>query len=535
MKKSCIFVFLSLFLCACNNQKPPVSSSSNSGPISSSSTVSSSTSKTSSSTSSSTSTSSTSSSSSTPSTPTDKTVYEFKNELTQEALDSHEFASPSFKEFPGSLTPTSSDLLTFTLSDDGTYYIVSDKEYKLNTPELVIPSEYNNLPVQEIADEAFAYKTWLTSVAIPSSIKKIGAGAFNSSGIKTVYYDAVEIEELNGRNWVFFKGDAAQSIDIYFGKDVKKIPSRLFYPLATNPNETCNVNNIYFSSESQVESIGDYAFYKLSNVTSISLPSTLKSIGKYAFYESGITEIDFRNVETIGEHAFEFSKLEHIKVDNVSSIGQNAFAYSKLVNLDLSKSKLTTIEQFAFKKCASLNAVLFNESIETIGEEAFNGSALKQVISPASLKTIGYKAFYNCTSLKDIYLNKNLKTIDDYAFYNSESLTRLYVDSTNLADFKLGNNIFTKAGSKEKLQVAFLEGVAKIPANFLFSNASEEESAVVSELVLPSSLTEVGEAAFYDLSIESIWYIGKEENYKAVKVNDQNDSLAGVKFSIVIL
>lgn len=206
-----------------------------------------------------------------------------------------------------------------------------------------------------------------------------------------------------------------------------------------------------------------------------------------------------------------------------------------IVNLDLSKSKLTTIEPFAFKKCASLNAVLFNESIETIGKEAFNGSALKQVISPASLKTIGYKAFYNCTSLKDIYLNKNLKTIDDYAFYNSESLTRLYVYSTNLADFKLGNNIFTKAGSKAKLQVSFLEGVTKIPANFLFSNASEEESAVVSELVLPSSLTEVGEAAFYDLSIESIWYIGKEENYKAVKVNDQNDSLAGVKFSIVIL
>ena len=245
MKKSCIFVFLSLFLCACNNQKPPVSSSSNSDPISSSSTVSSSTSKTSSSTSSSTSTSSTSSSSSTPSTHTDKTVYEFKNELTQEALDPHEFASPSFKEFPGSLTPTSPDLLTFTLSDDGKYYIVSDKEYKLNTPELVIPSEYNNLPVQEIADEAFAYKTWLTSVAIPSSIKKIGAGAFNSSGIKTVYYDAVEIEELNGRNWVFFKGDAAQSIDIYFGKDVKKIPSRLFYPNATNHNQKCNVNNIY--------------------------------------------------------------------------------------------------------------------------------------------------------------------------------------------------------------------------------------------------------------------------------------------------
>ena len=47
---------------------------------------------------------------------------------------------------------TDSQGVTYTLSDDGTYYIVS--YFDDSVAEVVIPSEYNGLPVKEIGDKA---------------------------------------------------------------------------------------------------------------------------------------------------------------------------------------------------------------------------------------------------------------------------------------------------------------------------------------------------------------------------------------------
>lgn len=507
MKKKYLLIVLSILLISCNGKtnSSSTSSSASSSPITSSSS----------------------------SIGVETKIYDFNDNLAQKDYIKHDFKTSNFKEYTGSLTPTNSDLLTFTLSDDGTYYIVSDKEHKLNTPNLVIPSEYNSLPVQEIADEAFAYKSWLNSVVIPSSIKKIGAGAFNSSSLKNIYYDAIEIAPLNAKNWIFYKGDSTQEIDIYFGKNVKKIPSRLFYPLATNPNETVNVKNVYFSKNSVVEEIGDYAFYKLNNVKNISLPNTIKSIGKYAFYECGISEIDLSNVSSIDNYAFSFSTIEYAKLSNLSYLGEGAFSYSNLKQIDLSKTKITLINNYTFKKCKQLSQILLNDKITKIGEEAFSYSNLKQFFAPVSLINIGLKSFYENKNLEDVKLNKNLKTINNYAFYNSINLKHLYIAS-DLEDLKYGNYIFVNAGKNASLQIAFLQGVNRIPANFMFSNANMEDNPVINELILPTSLKEIASSAFYDLSIDNIWYLGNEKNFKEIKIYDQNEILSNVKYAYVI-
>ena len=51
--------------------------------------------------------------------------------------------------------------LTFELGLDGTYYIVSDKNYTLDQPNVVIPEYYQGKPVKEIANDAFAEKGWI--------------------------------------------------------------------------------------------------------------------------------------------------------------------------------------------------------------------------------------------------------------------------------------------------------------------------------------------------------------------------------------
>ncbi len=79
--------------------------------------------------------------------------------------------------------------LNFTLSDDGTYYIVSGKNEII--PEIVIPAMYQNLPVKEIADEAFIYCNDITKVIISNGVTHIGNNAFNDcNNLGSVYIPA---------------------------------------------------------------------------------------------------------------------------------------------------------------------------------------------------------------------------------------------------------------------------------------------------------------------------------------------------------
>jgi len=69
-----------------------------------------------------------------------------------------------------------------------------------------------------------------------------------------------------------------------------------------------------------VTSIGNYAFYKCSGLTSVTLPSSLTSIGEWAFSGcTGLTSMTIPNsVTSIGKYAFEGCpkvKVKHIKIN----------------------------------------------------------------------------------------------------------------------------------------------------------------------------------------------------------------------------
>ena len=86
---------------------------------------------------------------------------------------------------------TNKEILTFTLSEDETHYIVSATAPTLTFGIVTIPSTYNGLPVSEIAELGFAYCWGLQGVNIPETITRIPKGAF---------YDCTGLEEINNSN-----------------------------------------------------------------------------------------------------------------------------------------------------------------------------------------------------------------------------------------------------------------------------------------------------------------------------------------------
>ncbi len=77
-----------------------------------------------------------------------------------------------------------SEGLAFSLRGQyrGSYYAVTGKGTCTDT-DIVIPYEYNGLPVKEIAYNAFLWESTLTSITIPDSITKVGSSAIGYSDL----------------------------------------------------------------------------------------------------------------------------------------------------------------------------------------------------------------------------------------------------------------------------------------------------------------------------------------------------------------
>lgn len=171
----------------------------------------------------------------------------------------------------------------------------------------------------------------------------------------------------------------------------------------------------------KVAAIDEGAFYKLPNLTKVSIPNTIEKIGPSAFFGcTGLTSVSLPNsVKSIGGNTFEnCTNLTTVELGNsVEQIG--AYAFSKCSSLKSIKIPDSTLEipSYCFNMCYHLTKVELGSSVKSIGKYAFYScSDFTEITIPNSVEIIQTYAFWDCTLLNTITLGSSLKSIDGNVF-----------------------------------------------------------------------------------------------------------------------
>lgn len=222
-------------------------------------------------------------------------------------------------------------------SDKSIKYKVEDGEAtvtgvpnKSTVKKIVIPDEYEGVPVTRIADFAATNLEYVTEFYIGKNIKEIGTWALENNQ----HIAAYEVDESN---------ESFCSVDgVIYTKDMKTI---VFFPPAKEGE---------YKVADTVENIRTKAFYKCTKVTKITLPDTVKEIQEKAFFRcEAITEINLS--------------------ESLTLIGKDAFSYCYGLTKITIPTNVNKIDEYAFYNCTNLLTVdvLAKESDMTLGEKWF--------------------------------------------------------------------------------------------------------------------------------------------------------------------
>lgn len=187
-----------------------------------------------------------------------------------------------------------------------------------------------------------------------------------------------------------------------------------------------------------------HAYDSNTEILHVVFAANVTTIGQAAFQYSGLQTIFFEEdsqLKTIGDYAFVGSALTAITIPaSVTTMGRAPFRDCReLTTVTFEEnSQLETISEAAFEGCHALSVITMPASLTTIEDLAFEQcDALKKMIIPASVTYIGEFAFDNCLNLSVInILAQTPPTLGTNVFERIAENFRIYVPRESVDAYK---------------------------------------------------------------------------------------------------
>ena len=317
---------------------------------------------------------------------------------------------------------------------------------------IILPSEVDGVPVISVGDNALGNNTTINFLVIPNSIKTIGNYSFFNTAISTVIIPK-SLESIG--NYAF-----ASSLSL----------ARIDYP-----------------DDVMLTSIGNYAFQNCDSLTEVIIPESVTSIGNNAFSHcDGLVNVT----------------IESQAVTNSENLFMSC---TNLVSATI-KGDVTSIPIGMFKDCSSLSQVTIEEGVVNINDGAFiNSTSLTSLTLPSTIEHINNNVFEN-SHIATITFNDGLKSIGNSAFYN----TKLSSITIPVSVQTIGNLAFAICSHLSEVSFSSGSNLTSIGNSAFAGNHSVSGNLVgsgnlIEDIVLPNSLTSIGEYAFaYCDNLESV-------------------------------
>lgn len=104
------------------------------------------------------------------------------------------------------------------------------------------------------------------------------------------------------------------------------------------------------------------------------------------------------------------SPVEVVIPDSAIAIKSKAFTFQLTIEKVVLNEGLEIIENNAFWCCTKLKSVNLPSTLVSIGDNAFQGTAIESLVIPNSVKTIGQTAFASCSSLKTVTIPRRFES-----------------------------------------------------------------------------------------------------------------------------